>query len=87
MKAVIGDSAWGTWLANAIPHSDDGEILDLSVSNNFTKMHVKETFGEVLEEILGRRLVLTVRGYVIDALLAREAKAKARQPEGVRERG
>ena len=74
----MGEHAWSVWLECLTPHSDDGETLVLAAHNNFWASQVKERFGEGLEEILGRRVV--VRMYPWASAAAHDRRRKeARQ--------
>ncbi len=74
IKAHLGEPAWNTWLVNLTPHKDDGETLVLAAANNFQANLVKERYGEALEEILGRRVVVRMYPWAGDAARDRERK-------------
>jgi len=77
IKATLGDRVWDTWLKDLTPVSDDGKVYELAAVNNFTANYVKESWGEGLEEILNRRLVVKMHVWAGDA--ARERQRKERR--------
>ena len=67
---------WNTWLVDLTPHRDDSDILVLAAANNFQANLVKERYGEALEEILGRRIVVRMYPWAGDAARDRERKER-----------
>ena len=74
IKDHLGERVWDVWLSQVTPHLDDGETLVLAAHSNFWASQVKERFGEALEEILGRRVV--VRMYPWAGATAEEREKK-----------
>ena len=87
MRTHFGEKIWDVWLADLIPNSDDGTTLELATVNNFSAIYIKETYGEALEEILDRRIILKMQPWAFPARTERLAKAAHEQREARGERG
>jgi hypothetical protein len=74
--AILGESVWNTWLKELTPVSDNGTVYELAAPSKFTAMHVKESFGEALEEILSRRVAVNMYHWAGDAARDRERKER-----------
>jgi chromosomal replication initiation ATPase DnaA len=87
LRQVIGDGPWRSWLVYAIPESDDGETLTLAAPTKFIATYIKDNFGETIEGVIDRRLVVEHRvwcGQAMDAHRAKEA-AEAEAAKGAPE--
>lgn len=74
LREAIGDKAWRTWFGDAIPESDDGEILTLAVPTAFMAEYIGRTYGAVLGETIGRRVEVVQRIWAAQAAKARQAR-------------
>ena len=60
IQAVIGEREYRSWVTGLTPIEDDGETLEVACSTRMIADFVKENFGETIEGIIGRRLVVKV---------------------------
>ena len=74
IKVRFGAETWNVWLKGLTPESDEDGVYTLATQSRFWAMHIKEQFGEALEEILDRRVVVRFQPWAGDAARERERK-------------
>jgi DNA-binding MarR family transcriptional regulator len=69
-----GEADWRHWLADLIPHKDDGETLTLATWGAYTKEQIERNYSERLARAVDRKIVIIVTDY---ALMRHRAKRDA----------
>ena len=65
------------WLDPLTPESDDGKILVLAASTQFSVERITLHFRDDLERVLGRKVVVVERSWAAEAYERRQAEQAA----------
>ena len=74
---AIGEGDFMVWLDPLTPESDDGRILVLAASTQFSVEQIALNFRDILEGVLDRNVVVVERSWAAEAYERRQAEQAA----------